>query len=100
MVIGEFAMKNRVADLMVKGIRLYQRMAPRWMRGLCRYTPSCSEYAVLVIRQRGPILGSVLAFSRVLRCIPPFGGVDWPGVPQEGAFVASVSQENDQEKNQ
>ena len=39
----------------------------------CRFTPSCSTYAVEAIETRGPFRGSWLAIRRVLRC-NPFGG--------------------------
>jgi uncharacterized protein len=36
----------------------------------CRFTPTCSQYAVEAIRGHGAIAGSVLAFKRVCRCNP------------------------------
>lgn len=36
----------------------------------CRYTPSCSEYAQLAIREHGAGHGTWLAVRRVLRCHP------------------------------
>jgi len=42
----------------------------------CRYTPSCSQYAEEAIRKHGVIKGTSLAFRRILRCRPPFGGID------------------------
>lgn len=72
-------MNRRVADYLISVIHFYQRIAPAWIRGCCRYTPSCSDYTILVIRERGAMLGSLLALGRILRCVPPFGGVDWPG---------------------
>lgn len=36
----------------------------------CRFTPSCSEYAMLAISKHGVARGSMLSFSRVLRCNP------------------------------
>jgi uncharacterized protein len=71
-------MNTALAECMIRIIRFYQRMAPTWMRGLCRYTPSCSDYAIMVIRKRGPVVGFLFATLRLLRCVPPFGGVDWP----------------------
>ncbi len=34
----------------------------------CRHTPSCSEYAVDVIKKRGIIIGGWLAGKRLLSC--------------------------------
>jgi len=36
----------------------------------CRFTPSCSHYAVEVVQRRGLVLGLPLAAWRVLRCNP------------------------------
>ncbi|MEW5984015.1 MAG: membrane protein insertion efficiency factor YidD [Acidobacteriota bacterium] len=46
----------------------------------CRFTPSCSRYAVAVITRDGWLVGSWRAFSRVLRCGPwtPVGTLDTP----------------------
>ncbi len=71
-------MNKQLANCMIRIIRFYQSVAPAWMRGLCRYTPTCSEYAILVIQERGAMVGFIFAGLRVLRCIPPFGGTDWP----------------------
>ncbi|MHC4155854.1 MAG: membrane protein insertion efficiency factor YidD [Planctomycetota bacterium] len=72
-------MKHRIVTILVRLIRLYQKTAPSWIRRSCRYTPTCSEYAILVISEKGAIVGLLLSILRVLRCIPPFGGIDWPG---------------------
>ena len=43
----------------------------------CRYLPTCSEYAVTAVKQRGIVVGSLLAVWRILRCNPLFrGGFD------------------------
>ena len=38
--------------------------------GGCRFTPSCSEYAVDAIRAQGVLAGSGLAIRRICRCHP------------------------------
>ncbi len=63
--------------LAVAPILLYQRTLSRALPPRCRYYPSCSEYAVQAIAQRGILQGAVLAGWRVLRCNPwSLGGVD------------------------
>ena len=61
-------------------IRLYQRLvSPFLPANTCKYHPSCSEYAVLAIRDRGVLRGVPLAVWRLLRCNPwSHGGVDYP----------------------
>jgi uncharacterized protein len=36
----------------------------------CRFTPSCSQYAMDAIRERGVVIGSWLATKRICRCHP------------------------------
>ena len=43
----------------------------------CKYHPSCSQYAIDALRQKGLLRGSVLAGWRLLRCNPwSRGGFD------------------------
>ena len=46
----------------------------------CRYTPTCSQYAVEAIQKYGPLKGGWLALKRILRC-HPFGGSGYDPVP-------------------
>jgi uncharacterized protein len=43
--------------------------------GRCRYTPSCSQYALEAVQAHGAMAGSYLALKRLCRCHPwgPFG---------------------------
>ena len=36
----------------------------------CRFLPTCSEYAVTAVKQRGILVGVALAVWRILRCNP------------------------------
>ena len=48
--------------------------------GLCRFNPSCSEYALQAIQMHGAFRGSWLAFKRILRC-NPWGSFGFDPVP-------------------
>ncbi len=61
-------------------IRLYQRCISPYMPPACRFTPTCSEYAIQAIRKHGPVKGTGLAIWRILRC-NPWGGSGYDPVP-------------------
>ena len=54
-------------------VRLYQGAVSPWLPASCRYSPTCSEYAVLALREYGAVRGGILALWRILRC-NPWGG--------------------------
>ncbi|MBQ9624945.1 MAG: membrane protein insertion efficiency factor YidD [Clostridia bacterium] len=59
----------------------YQRYISPLKRSCCRFTPTCSQYAVEAIEIHGAFKGSLLALWRILRCQPlAKGGFD--PVPQ------------------
>ncbi len=51
-------------------IRAYQICISPFLLPCCRFTPSCSEYAIDAVKSHGPFKGSYLALSRLLRCHP------------------------------
>jgi len=60
-------------------LRGYKRRLSPWLPRACRFTPTCSEYAVLCIERRGVFRGGLAAIGRVLRCQPLHpGGIDLP----------------------
>lgn len=61
-------------------IRLYQAAVSPYLPGLCRYSPSCSNYAYEAIAKHGFPKGAALAAGRLARC-RPFGGRGYDPVP-------------------
>jgi len=51
-------------------IRLYQVILSPFFAGHCRFTPTCSHYAVEALRTHGPIYGLWLTFRRLMACQP------------------------------
>ena len=70
--------KDLAKKLVVFFIRTYQlTLSPRFSHGACRYTPTCSQYALEAVEIHGVIKGSALALLRIMRCNPLFkGGYD------------------------
>ena len=46
----------------------------------CRFTPTCSQYALEALRRHGPFRGTWLTIRRLLRC-HPWGGSGYDPVP-------------------
>jgi putative membrane protein insertion efficiency factor len=74
------------ARLALGAIDLYQATLSRWYAASgiqCRFSPTCSEYGEVCLRQFGAARGSWLALKRVLRCGPwtPAVTVDPPPRP-------------------
>ena len=69
-----------LARAFLKAIRFYQLGISPLLPPTCRYTPTCSEYAAQAVTERGALVGSWLAFRRLLRC-HPFGGKGYDPVP-------------------
>ncbi len=61
-------------------IRLYQKFLSPLLGAQCRYTPTCSQYAVEAIQKYGVFKGGWLAFKRILSC-NPWGGHGHDPVP-------------------
>ena len=51
--------------------------------GGCRFTPTCSAYALDALREHGAATGSLLAAKRICRC-QPWGGCGHDPVPKKG----------------
>ena len=61
-------------------IRLYQLLLSPLLPGACRYTPTCSQYAIEALKKYGVFKGGYLALKRLLRC-HPWGGSGYDPVP-------------------
>lgn len=51
-------------------VRAYQLILSPHIPSACRFTPSCSAYALQALQQYGAIKGTILAVHRVFRCHP------------------------------
>jgi len=80
--------------VLVAPIRFYQRFISPALPPSCRYSPSCSSYAVEALQVHGPLRGSWFAVRRIGRCHPwHAGGYDPvpPARERSSRFTSSTS---------
>ncbi len=65
----------------LQSIRWYQRHISPLFPPRCRFTPTCSQYAVEAIEKYGAWKGGLLACKRLLRCHPFYKGDYYDPVP-------------------
>lgn len=68
-------MAELFAALLSAPIRAYRALISPLMPHVCRFTPSCSVYALEALRIHGPVKGLWLALRRLARCHP----ITWLG---------------------
>ena len=61
-------------------IKFYRVCISPYKPPTCRFTPTCSEYALEAFRKWGPFKGLYLTIIRLLRC-HPWGGSGYDPVP-------------------
>ena len=66
-------------------IKFYQLCISPFTPPSCRFTPTCSQYALEAFRKHGPVKGLYLSARRILRC-HPWGGQGYDPVPEEFHF--------------
>ena len=59
--------------LFILPIRFYRAAISPMFPPVCRFTPTCSQYAIEAIMRHGVVRGSWLALRRIARC-HPWGG--------------------------
>ena len=73
-------MKKLLSQLLILPILFYKSYISPLTPPSCRYTPTCSQYAIEAIRKHGPFKGLWLAIKRICRC-HPWGGSGYDPVP-------------------
>ncbi len=64
-------------------IRFYRRFISPWKPPSCRFSPTCSAYALEAYAKRGFFAGTALTAWRLLRCTP-FSPAGCDPVPDRG----------------
>lgn len=62
-------------------LRFYQRAISPSLPPRCRFSPTCSQYAVEAIGKYGALRGGWMALRRLLRCNPFYKGDYFDPVP-------------------
>ena len=68
------------ATLLIAPVRLYRAAVSPLLPASCRFTPTCSSYAIAAVERHGAWRGGELALRRILRC-HPWGGSGYDPVP-------------------
>lgn len=69
-----------ISWLLVLPIRFYRSAISPFLPPACRFTPTCSAYALEAIQKHGPAKGVWLTLKRIARC-HPWGGSGYDPVP-------------------
>ena len=74
------SIKKILAFPLIVLVKFYQLCISPFTPPSCRYTPTCSQYALEALKKYGHIKGGWLAFKRIMRC-HPWGGSGYDPVP-------------------
>lgn len=74
------AVRRVAAWPLILVVRLYQLCISPLTPPSCRFTPTCSQYALEALRKYGPLKGGWLTLRRLAKC-HPWGGSGYDPVP-------------------
>ena len=63
-------MKQIPKKVLMGLVWFYRTAISPWTPPCCRYTPTCSQYALEALEKYGAVKGGWLAMKRILRCHP------------------------------
>ena len=74
--------------LLIIPIWFYQKLISPFFPSSCRFNPTCSNYAIEALKEKGPFKGFWLALKRILKCHPfeKLGGshgLDFVPIPKD-----------------
>ena len=61
-------------------VKAYQNIISPLFPPTCRYTPTCSEYAIQSLKKYGLFKGVYLSIKRIVNC-HPWGGSGYDPIP-------------------
>lgn len=63
-------MQKIMTKILVALVKGYQLVLSPFFGQQCRFTPTCSQYAIEALQNHGPARGLLLTVKRMLRCHP------------------------------
>lgn len=75
---------------MIHVIELYRAMISPYRPPCCRFTPTCSEYAVDAVGEFGLVRGSWLSLMRLAKCGPWHPG-GWDPIPERREVASDAT---------
>lgn len=72
--------RTLLQGMIIMLVRAYQLVISPILGPSCRFSPTCSAYALEAVAKHGPLRGLLLALRRFLRC-HPFSPGGWDPVP-------------------
>ncbi|MFM7331675.1 MAG: membrane protein insertion efficiency factor YidD [Brachymonas sp.] len=78
--------------LLVGVVQGYRLLLSPWLGSACRFTPTCSAYALEALQTHGAAHGSVLSLKRLVRCHPWCAGGHDPVPPK--LFTSLLSEKS------
>ena len=63
-------MRRWIREIAIWPVRMYRRFITPWTPASCRFSPTCSAYAIEAVRSHGVLRGAWLTTWRLLRCHP------------------------------
>jgi putative membrane protein insertion efficiency factor len=59
-----------IRAVLITSIKAYRLLLSAWLGSACRFTPTCSAYAIAALEGHGSSKGSYLTLKRLARCHP------------------------------
>lgn len=59
-----------IRSLLIGLVKGYRLLLSPWLGSACRFTPTCSAYALEALERHGALAGSGLTLARLARCHP------------------------------
>ncbi len=75
-----YIIRKGLIYILIFPVKIYQWIISPLIGPSCRYTPTCSAYAIEALKKHGPLKGFWLSLKRILSC-NPWGGSGYDPVP-------------------